>query len=389
MTIAHSGTTRIDKPLGAAIAAILAIGLAGCSTAATPSVEPGGSAPVSPSSSAEGPTPGSTSNSPSAPPPSASAGDLADLPTVEGTLNDVLIGDGIVVTAGFSGPRGAPSILVYEDGAWSTAVVPGTRGQVMGLAQLGGQLIAVGNELPDARTGFIWTSEDGRSWTEATSIDDAALYEVVATHDVAVAVGAHLDEEMASVAASWTSSDGEAWSEGVVEGADGSSIRSVTVWSGGFAASGEGPNEATQPIWTAVDPAEWTSLTTDLEPPRIVIEIVDWAGGLAAAGASDKSGNQHPFVALSGDGAAWTQTMLSPDEEGYASSIALAGETLVAAGVDADRLTLWTLAGDAWQPQTIEPEGATISAMAWTPDLGLVGVGSKGGNQALWRLGGD
>jgi hypothetical protein len=80
------------------------------------------------------------------------------------------------------------------------------------------------------------------------------------------------------------------------------------------------------------------------------------------------------------------QAVLSA-EEGYASALAVAGETLVAAGVDADRLTVWTL-GDQWQPQTIEPEGATINAMAWTPDLGLVGVGSKGGNLALWRLGG-
>ena len=166
-------------------------------------------------------------------------------------------------------------------------------------------------------------------------------------------------------------------------------MRSVTVWSGGFAASGEGPNGETQPIWTAVDPADWTALTTDLEPPLIVIDIVDWDGGLAVAGATDKSGNQFPFVAFSGDGQSWTQTTLNAEAEGYASALGVAGETLVLAGVDADRLTLWTLGDDAWQPATIEPEGATINSMTWTPDLGLVGVGSNGGNQALWRLGFD
>ena len=386
MTVRPS-TTRSDVSVRVAITvvAILATALVGCSTAATPSSGPGGS----PSATAEGPGQGSPSSLPSAfsaPPASAATGDLVDLPTIEGTLNDVLIGDGPVVTAGFSGPNPVPAILIYEDGAWSSAEVPGTRGQVMGLAQLGGQLIAVGNELPDARTGFIWTSGDGRTWTEAASIPDAALYDVMATHDVAVAVGARLDEEMASTAAVWTSSDSASWAEGVVAGAEGSSIRSVTVWSGGFAASGEGPNGETQPIWTAVDPGDWASLTTDLEPPRIVIDIVDWDGGLAVAGASDKSGDQHPFVALSGDGRAWTQTMLSA-EEGYESAIAVAGETLVSAGVDADRLTLWTLAGDMWQPETIEPEGATISEMAWNPDLGLIGVGSRARNLALWRLG--
>jgi hypothetical protein len=108
---------------------------------------------------------------------------------------------------------------------------------------------------------------------------------------------------------------------------------------------------------------------------------------LAAIGASDKAGNQHPYMALSDDGQRWRETMLSTEAEGYGSALAVAGETLVAAGVDADRLTLWTFDSDVWQPHTIEPEGATINAMAWNPDLGLVGVGSKGGNQALWLLG--
>jgi hypothetical protein len=320
-------------------------------------------------------------------PSSAPAGDVEDLPLAEGALNDVLLGDSLVVAAGFFGAQPGPAIVYFENGGWYAAEVPGTQGQVMGLALLGGQMIAVGNELPDARTGFIWTSADGRTWTEAARIDDAALYDVVATNDVAVAVGARLDEEMASTAMVWASSNPGVWDEGTVADAEGSSMRSVTVWSGGFAASGEGPNGQTQPIWTATDPADWAVLTTDLEPPRIVIDIVDWDGGLAIAGASDKSGDQHPFVALSADGQAWTQTMLSAEAEGYNSALAVAGETLVSAGVDADRLTLWTLAGDTWQPETIEPEGATINAMAWNPDDGLVGVGSNAGNLALWRLG--
>ena len=386
MRLVHPGITRNDAGLRVAIAAIAAAALVGCS-AATPSAQPGSTAPAAPSPSAQEPTHGSPSNAPSGALPSAATGDLADLPTVEGVLNDILIGEGTVITAGFSGPQAAPSILLFEDGAWSAAEVPGTRGQVMGLARLGGQFIAVGNELPDERIAFIWTSADGRTWAEAISIPDAALYDVVAMHDVAAAVGAHLDDEMNATAAAWSSTDAQEWAEGAVDGAEGSAMRTVTVWSGGFAASGEGPNGETQPVWTAVDPADWASLTTNLEPPRIVIDIVDWDGGLAAAGASDKSGDQHPFVALSADGQAWTEMIVSPEDEGYASANAVAGETLVTAGVDADRLTLWTLAGDAWEPQTIEPEGATINSMAWTPDLGLVGVGSKDGNLALWRLG--
>jgi hypothetical protein len=383
-----TSTMRINSRLGAAIATftILAATLAGCSTGARTSPAPGGSAPASPSATAERPSQRSPSYPPSAPPASAAPGSLDELPTAEGTLNDVLIAEDSVLVGGFVGPRFEPTILVF-DGSWSTAEVPGTKGQVMALARLGGQFIAVGNELPDARNGFIWTSADGRIWTEAASISDAALYDVVATHDVAVAVGAHLDPEMRSMAAIWTSSDAQAWAEGTVAGAEQSSMGTATVWPEGFAASGNGPNGQTQPAWTAADPAAWTALTTDLEPPRLVIDIRDWDGGLAIAGASDKSGDQHPFVAMSADGKTWTQTMLSADE-GYLSALAVAGETLVAAGVDADRLTLWTLAGETWQPATIEPEGASITAMDWTPDLGLLGVGSKAGNLALWRLGG-
>jgi hypothetical protein len=379
-------TMSINSRLGIAIVAvtIVATALAGCSSAATPSPAPAGSA--SPAATPGGPTQGSPSSPPSAPSASAAAGSLDELPIVEGNLNDVLIAEETVLTAGFVGPNFEPAILLF-DGSWSAAQVPGTRGQVMALARLGGRFIAVGNELPDARNGFIWTSPDGKVWTEAASISDAALYDVVATHDVAIAVGAHLDAEMRPTAAAWTSADGQAWAEAAVAGAEGSSMGTATVWSGGFAASGNGPNGQTQPVWTAADPADWEALTTNLAPPRIVADLVDWDGGLAAAGASDKSGDQHPFVALSGDGQAWTETMLSA-EEGYLSTLAVAGETLVSAGVDADRLTLWTLTGDAWQPATIEPEGASITGMDWTPDVGLVGVGSKGGNQALWLLSG-
>ena len=218
------------------------------------------------------------------------------------------------MAAGFAGAQAEPAILLFEDGAWSAAEVPGTRGQVMGLAQLGGQLIAVGNELPDARTGFIWTSADGRTWTEAASITDAALYDVVATHDIAVAVGAHLDEEMASTAAAWTSSD--------AEDLDGRCRRRrrgvVDAQRDGLVGRVRGVRRRPERTDAAgLDRRRPCRLGVADDRPRATshrVDIVDWDGGLAVAGASDKSGNQHPYVALSGDGRAWTQTMLSAEE---------------------------------------------------------------------------
>jgi hypothetical protein len=360
--------------------------LAGCSPA------PGA---VSPSSGAASQVPsataGASATSPTAPSaspsqPAGSPSGLEGIPLAQGTLNAVWIGDGqIVAVGGSSGAAFKPAILVYEAGAWSEATIPDAGGQVMGVARLGGRFIAVGNELPDARNGFIWTSQDGRTWTSARSIAGAALYDVVATHDVAVAVGAHLNAEMTSTAAAWTSSDATRWSEARVGGAARASMRAVAVWPNGFAAAGDAPHDRTRPIWTATDPGTWTSLRTDLALPLLVIDVAGWSGGLVSGGATDKAGNQHPFVALSGDGRQWKRTNLSA-EEGYVSAVGLAGERVVVAGVDADRLTLWTLEGAAWQAETIEPIGAAIGGLGWSPEFGLVGVGARDGNQAVWMV---
>ena len=104
-------------------------------------------------------------------------------------------------------------------------------------------------------------------------------------------------------------------------------------------------------------------LENDLSDQLLPTDILDWGEQYALVGASGKSGNQHPFVALSTDGHAWQQTNLSEGEEGYASAAAVANERLVVAGVDADRLTLWSLRESTWEAKTYEPSGASISAL--------------------------
>lgn len=289
----------------------------------------------------------------------------------------------MVVAGGFAGPVFTSAILLFDGGSWSVAEVPDEPGQVMGVAKLGDRWIAVGNGLPDRRIGFIWESADGRAWQPQQTIEDAALYDVIAGDGVVVAVGARLDAEMNATATAWSSTDGLTWEQADVAGADGASMGPVATTPEGFVATGDRRFGDARPLWVATTATAWEAVRNDLSGELLPTDILAWGEGYALVGASGKSGDQHPFVALSNDGQAWQQANLSTDE-GYASAAAAANERLVVAGIDADRLTLWSLLDGAWKAATYEPEGASISALAWDADLGLIGVGSRDGSQAVW-----
>jgi hypothetical protein len=139
--------------------------------------------------------------------------------------------------------------------------------------------------------------------------------------------------------------------------------------------------------WQTTDGVTWHAQEPDLPPVQLPTDLVEGPdGSLAISGASGKAGDQHPFVARSPDGQAWQPTTLS-EEEGYASAIVVAEAALIVAGVESDRLTVWSEgAGGAWQPQVLEPEGAAISELAWDPLVGLVGAGSRDGQHAVWLV---
>ena len=274
---------------------------------------------------------------------------------------------------------------MYASGSWSVADVPAAAGQVTGIAAIGERLIAVGHGLPDDRSGFIWESTDGRSWRTVRTIEDAALYDAVAGDDVVVAVGARLDAEMNATAATWSSTDGTTWRPAAVDGRRLTAMGSVSTTPEGFAAIGGRPLGDPRPFWTATDPASWVALGNDLDDQLLPIDNVFWRDRFVLVGASGRSGDQHPFVALSADGRAWTRTNLS-EEEGYASAVGVADGRLVVAGVDADRLTVWTLGDGEWDAETIEASGASISALAWDTDLGLIAAGSRHGQHAVWLV---
>jgi hypothetical protein len=374
----------IRRPLS--LIAIAAIVVA-CSSSVSPGV--GSLAPSTAgvsNPSASGGQPGASPGTPSAPASPQDA--FLDLPASEGVLNAISISDGTMVAGGFAGPVFTSTILAFDGTSWSVAEVPDVPGQVAGIARLGDRWIAVGNSLPDTRTGFIWESSDGLAWQPQPTIQDAALYDVIAGDGVIVAVGATLDAEMNATAAAWSSTDGATWDRATVAGSEGASMGPVATAPAGFVATGDRRLGDPRPLWVSTTATSWDALDNDLSDQLLPTDILAWGEQYVLVGASGKSGDQHPFVATSTDGQAWQQTNLS-EEEGYASAVAVANERLVVAGVDADQLTLWSLRDSAWEAETYEPNGAYVSALTWDADLGLIGVGSRDNRHAVWLFGKD
>ncbi len=375
----------MDPSVRSLVVVLAALTLGGCATGSpaghgshvVPSPRADASRPASAPASAE--TPGS----PSAGPTTAPVEAFRAIPPTEGTLNALGIGTDTIVVGGFSGPTFNASVQVFTDGAWTSAVVPPSAGQVTGIVAFGDRLIAVGNTLPETRTGFIWESTDGREWQVLETIADAALHDVTVGGDTLVAVGARLDAEMTGTASAWTSTDGASWTLAKVAGASSAAIGAVTTTADGFAAVGDRRLGEPRPVWTATAPTSWSATANDLNDQLLPIDLVHAPAGLAIVGASGRSGDQHPFVALSADAKRWERTDFSR-EEGYASAVTLVDDRLVVAGIDADRLMLWWQDGDGWQTQPHDPMGATINALMRDDDLGIIGVGSKDGAHAVW-----
>jgi hypothetical protein len=371
---------------------LIAMSLGACSA-------PSGSPSASDMASPTGPTAPSSTTSPSAglteapgtssnPSPGPTTGPLEGfvaIPPTEGTLNAILVQDGTVVVGGFQGPGATPSIRVLTGGTWTAASIPDATGQVTGIVDFGDRLLAVGNTLPETRSGFIWESADGQVWRPVETLEDASLDGIAVGGGVALAIGARLDPEMNATASAWRSTDGTTWRRSSVSGAGDAAMRSIEATSSGFAAIGHRRLGQPRPFWTTADGQRWAAVDNDLDDQLLTIDVIARRDGYLIVGASGRSGDQHPFQATSSDGARWQRTNLSA-AEGYASAVALAMDRIVIAGVDADRHTHWWEADGMWQTVTYEPSGATIPALWWDPTNGLIGVGSRNGLQATWAF---
>lgn len=226
----------------------------------------------------------------------------------------------------------AGAIWLSSDGeTWTSAEVPesppGTAVYVNDVTRAGDRYVAVGTLAHPEGSGpmgaVIWTSPDGRTWTEAegsAAFRNSPLAPIASSGDSVVAGG---------LASLWRSADaGSSWTEVTAPGAGGWNISGIGVHDGrfvatGFVGSAYGPQAAA--IWTSED-----------------------------------------------DGATWTQTDLDGDSS--TSVAALPDGRLLAVGEGANAVLAWISDdGRTWEPIPVEATCCIVD-LAATPS-GIIGVG--------------
>lgn len=376
------------RSLGVAPAVALTLLLAACGgSVATPSAGPTDPAP-------------SVDLSPSGTPPPSEPGPTAspemswqriELPADQdiGAVVDVeATADGFVAL-GFSGPTGS-TIWTSTDGrTWTERPQPQWENVALpSMAEVDGRLIAVGRDTTDIEAEFavVWISENGVEWRLAEGGPDlvgAQLIEVVPTNTGLVAIGGFPGRD---AAAAFTSADGEFWTLAGTETPD--AFDQAFAWS--VAAGGPGlvavgwRRNADSAIgfdpafWTSTDGTSWSLGPTPDGAPgaqaRDVVALED--GTLAAVG--DLVNGGRSFAWASEDGIGWE---LVEEGEGFdggvVSDLSPVVDGLLAAGSVGVDGALWTTGdGRTWTAvrDPVLDDAYLVETLA--ADGGLIAVGA-------------
>lgn len=197
-------------------------------------------------------------------------------------------GDGGAVSDGEGGAGsvdGRVNAMTYADGVW----------------------FAVGERIdPEgggAAGGVVWRSQDGRTWSEATTgldVADGTVSDVAVDGDVLVVVGFDID-------------GGRVWTGGIdgqVTAADSATfaqaeVQGVANVDGQFVALGRGLGDLAPTVWRSPDGTTWQRSDVDGAsfPPNVALhDLARVDGRLVAVGASASGG----VVWSSDDGTNWT-----------------------------------------------------------------------------------
>ncbi len=278
-----------------------------------------------------------------------------------GAVVDVEAIAGEYVALGFNGPIGS-TIWTSPDGrTWTERPQPQWRNVALSsMAAVEGRLIAVGRDMTDIEAEFavVWISDDGVGWRAAEGGPDlvgAQLIELVATDAGLVAIGGYPGRD---AAAAFTSPDGEVWALAGTATPD--VFEQAFAWS--VAAGGPGlvaagwkrnadPAIGFDPaFWTSADGMSWSAAPAPAGAPGAQArDIVALENGIMAA-VGDLVNGGESFAWASNDGITWELT--EPGEGfngGLVSDLSPSSFGLVAAGSVATDGAIWTSAdGRGW-----------------------------------------
>jgi hypothetical protein len=326
----------------------------------------------------------------------------------------------------------APSGQLAAAWNWTAVAFRDTApAHVVGLE--GGRLLGVSDSgRPQAQRPSFWASADGRSWrrlSDDTAFEPQAAGCIVSVSDIVrtgvglVAVG---DEDcrgtQGPAAKAWTSADGVRWRSAAVDGASGSMMRELVVRPDGslVALGGQGMGIGTDAtdslgsavIWTSTDGGQWRPVlpAPSLPPGAAVGHVVSFGGTYIGIGSVDSAAAGTAQAAAgsglwqSPDAVHWTLLPGSPQ----AADLTVLGDLLVAVGpqdwVGTSQALAWStrdgsgwardvlpaapLSGDSSKP----PGGAVADGALRTSGGWLVAVGwrrTAAGDEALAWASGD
>jgi hypothetical protein len=199
-----------------------------------------------------------------------------------------------------------------------------TNQRDISVRHIGSAVYVVGNDLENG-TGVIWRSEDGYTWERFDDLDvfggPPGVHEIVdiaGNDSVIVALGYEGNEAWLDLAdpihppytgseawcrsVVWVSEDdGHTWSRLTHDDAfgagDGCGLRTITSWSDGFIAAGNG-------IWTSPDGLHWTKVAV-LSGSEVILDLAITPSGIVGVGRSANDADQAAAY-WSTDGTDWT-----------------------------------------------------------------------------------
>jgi hypothetical protein len=329
-----------------AILAVVSVVLAACSAQApSPSAAP--STPASPSATPKPSAEETPSPEPSEPVvvgwEAASVPETANASGVAAIVRsrDVLVAissDGAFGTLVWTSADGRTWTDVTPDGFESVGIAS--------VVEYDGMLVGVGRgNTIDVETeeAAVYLSEDGVSWRKVETAEPmiGQLIDVIATDDGLYAVGGVPGADAAAI---WRSTDGETWERA------GGDIEHAFLWSiaeGGPGLVAVGWRRDPDPsaaVWTSTDGSEWT-LSPNPEGYELfeATDVTEIDGRLVMVGGSFMS--QGGRFWTSTDGVAWTIADAPGIDEAYPRNLVHTSSGVVAVGAGED------MAGTAWVSQ--------------------------------------